>query len=103
MWTKNFAPNVHVLEEGLELAKSPITKVITFVMTKITMLVATLMEETVVDPMWTKRSAQCVPVLEGLEFQMVALRMITKGMEYVMMEIIMLGVTLMEETAVYQM
>merc|ERR1719228_2458333 len=70
-------------------------------MMEIIMLHANLMEETVVDPMWTKRSAQCVHVLKGLEFQMVALRKNTKEMEYVMMEITMLTVTLMEEIAVY--
>merc|ERR1711874_721927 len=57
----------------------------------------------VVDPMWTKRSAQFVPVLVvGLILvQMVALRKNTKEMEYVMMEITMLTVTLMEEIAAY--
>ena len=74
-----------------------LTKVMASVMMEITMLNATMMKETVVDPMWTKHSAQCVPVLMGL----VALRRNTKQMEYVMMEIITLGVTLMEETAVY--
>jgi len=94
---------VHVLEEGLEVAKKLNTRVMVSVMMEIIMLHASTMEETVVDPMWTRRSAQCVLVLEGLEFQMFALRRSTKGMEYVMMEIIMLGVTLMEETAVYPM
>jgi len=71
------------------------------VMMEIIMLHASLMEETVVDLMWTKHSAQCAPVLKKVE--MVASRKITEGMEYVMMEIIMLSVTLMVETAVYPM
>ena len=44
-----------------------LTKVMVSVMMEIIMLHANLMEETVVDPMWTKHSAQCVPVLKGLE------------------------------------
>merc|ERR1719228_3165198 len=76
------------------------TKQMEYVMMEIIMLSVTLTEETAVDPMWTKHSALNVLVKMRPEFQMVALRRNTKQMEYVTMEIIMLGVTLMEETAV---
>merc|ERR1712080_586668 len=72
-------------------------KVMEFVMMEIIMLGVTMMEETVVDRMWKKHSAQCVPVLKGLEL---AKRPNTKVIEFVMMEIIMLGVTMMEEIVV---